>query len=109
MEEQVRQLTSLADVLIFGSSCEACSFILLDYLSSGRPIVCSDYPTMMELAGDAALYVDPLSPQAWKRAMLETLAGGEPVRRRAERAVARARCFSWEECAARTFEALTQW
>lgn len=45
---------------------------LLEYAAAGRPILASDLPAVRELVADGrtALLVDPLAPEAWRRAIL---------------------------------------
>ncbi len=44
---------------IFSSTCENCPNILLEYLASRRPVLCSHYGPMPEFANDAVVYFDP--------------------------------------------------
>ncbi|WP_438462256.1 glycosyltransferase family 4 protein [Marinomonas sp. PE14-40] len=46
---------------IFSSSCECCPNILLEKMSSGVPILCSDVAPMPEFGGDALHYFNPRS------------------------------------------------
>jgi len=107
--EDLPDLLRRAEALLFGSTCECCPFILLEYLAAGRPIVCSDKPPMPELAGEGALYVPALEPAAWAEALHRLF--GEPGlgEALAVRAQARSRALDWESAARRTYAALTEW
>ncbi|MBQ7393637.1 MAG: glycosyltransferase family 4 protein [Lentisphaeria bacterium] len=48
-----------ARALVFASSCECCPNILLEMMSSGRPIFSSSIPPMPEIGGHAVVYFDP--------------------------------------------------
>jgi glycosyltransferase involved in cell wall biosynthesis len=48
-----------ADIGLFASSCENMPIILLEKMSFGLPILCSNRGPMIEVAGDAAIYFDP--------------------------------------------------
>ena len=63
----------------------------------------SNAASIPEVAGGAAILVDPLDTAALARALLE--AAGSPERRRdmRERGLARARQFSWGRAAADTY------
>lgn len=98
-----------AAVLLFASTCEACPNILLEYLSAGRPVLCSDAAPMPEFGGDAVRYVPPTDPDAWAKGMKEL--AGDPAARQtlADRARRRATQYSWEKTAAATLDVLTAW
>jgi len=46
-----------AEMLVFPSSYEGFGAPVLEALASGCPVVCSDLPSLREIAGDAAVYV----------------------------------------------------
>ncbi len=46
---------------IFSSTCENCPNILLEYLASERPIMCSNWEPMPEFSGDATIFYNPKS------------------------------------------------
>ena len=54
---------------VFQSTCENCPNALIEALSAGVPIACSNAGVMPEIAGDAALYFDPYDPQDISRAL----------------------------------------
>lgn len=51
-----------ARALIFASSCECCPNILLEKMSAGKPLFCSNIQPMPEFGGDAPYYFDPYTP-----------------------------------------------
>lgn len=54
-------LYKMSKALIFASSCECCPNILLEMLSFGKPIFCSDKQPMPEFGEDVVIYFDPYS------------------------------------------------
>ncbi len=54
---------------------------VLEALAHGAPLVCSDLPAHREIAGDGALFVDPLDPAAIAAALLR-IDGDEALRAR---------------------------
>ncbi len=48
---------------IFASDCENCPNILLEYLASGTPILCSNYEPMPEFGRKFVTYFDPTDPE----------------------------------------------
>jgi glycosyltransferase involved in cell wall biosynthesis len=55
----IADLYALADALVLPSASEGFGIPLLEAALHRLPIVCSDIPTLRELAGDAATYVAP--------------------------------------------------
>ena len=95
----------MTPMVLAPSMAEGFGFPLLEAMSSGTPVVTSREGATAEVAGDAALLVDPLSPAAIAGAARRLL--GEPDLRRelVERGRARVREFSWERAAAGTRDA----
>jgi len=58
-EPLVNDLYRLADLLLLPSLDEGFGIPLLEAAAHRLPIICSDLPALRDLAGDAALYVDP--------------------------------------------------
>ncbi len=71
-------------------------------MACGVPVVCSGTSSLPEVAGDAALLVDPTDVQALARAMERVLADETLRATLRARGLERARRFSWEEAAAAT-------
>ena len=66
------------------------------------PVACSRAASLPEVAGDAALYFDPLSTEGMA-ASIARLAGDAALRADLrERALTRARTFTWERTARQT-------
>jgi glycosyltransferase involved in cell wall biosynthesis len=77
---------------------------VLEAMAAGTPVITSGRSALPEVAGDAAVLVDPWDTEALGTA-LRLLAGDEELRRDwAWRGMARARLFSWEQAAKQTWE-----
>lgn len=107
--ELVPELVKGASMLIFGSTCETSPFILLEYLAAGAPIISSDAPPMPEFGGEACRYVNALSPEAWRDALIEISADSRKAEALGKAALERTRLYSMDACAAKTLEALSIW
>jgi glycosyltransferase involved in cell wall biosynthesis len=78
---------------------------LIEALACGTPSLAGDRTSLPEVAGDAALLVDPEDPDAIARA-LDRLLADEALRRDLRtRGPARARRFTWRACAEATLAA----
>lgn len=95
-----------AAVFLYPSNMEAFPIPVTEALASGTPLVTSNAYGLSELAGDAALLVDPRNPGEIADAVLRLLC--EPGLREELRAkaVLRSRLFNWEECARKTLAIL---
>ena len=91
-----------AEFFVYPSIYEGFGMPILEAMACGTPVITSNVSSMPEVAGDAALLVDPLDVDEIAAKMLE-LAGSTELRGRLREAgLARAGRFTWEETARRT-------
>jgi glycosyltransferase involved in cell wall biosynthesis len=84
-----------ARAMLCPSLFEGFGMPVLEAMWCGCPVVCSNTTSLPEVAGDAALTVDPRSPEALADALARAL-GDEAVRRQlVARGLERAALFSW--------------
>jgi glycosyltransferase involved in cell wall biosynthesis len=107
-DEDLAGLYSGAQALVFPSLFEGFGFPVLEAMACGTPVICSNTSSLPEVAGQAALLVDPQDGQALLRAMLRVQA--EPALRAelAERGLSRVRQFSWRRAAEATLAVLEE-
>ncbi|HSM08654.1 MAG TPA: glycosyltransferase family 1 protein [Gemmatimonadota bacterium] len=97
---------SAADLFLYPSNLEAFPIPLTEAMTCGTPIVTSDANGLIEIAGDAALRVDPTDPAAIADATRSVLGDSELAARLSERGLARSSMFSWDRCARQTLDVL---
>ncbi len=96
-----------ADLFAFPSSCETFGISLLEAMSAGLPIACSDRGPMPELLQDAGIYFNPEDPYSIKDS-LEILLKNEVLRKNlGTKAHSLSKKYSWERCAHETFSFLS--
>ena len=100
--EDLPLLYAAATVFAFPSSYEGFGMPLLEAMACGTPTVTSNVSSLPEVAGDAALLVDPRSPEALAEALRRLLTDTELRAELRQRGLAQARRFDWTESAART-------
>ncbi len=103
-EADLPALYSAATLFVFPSLYEGFGLPVLEAMACGVPVICSNTSSLPEVAGDAALLVDPTDIQALATAMadlLEDKARWEGMREKGLRQAAR---FSWEQTAAITLD-----
>jgi glycosyltransferase involved in cell wall biosynthesis len=95
-----------AEALVYPSLYEGFGLPVLEALASGTPVLTSDVSALPEVAGDAALLVDPGDVESIADG-LRRLSEDETLRKRlAEAGPRRAAGFTWDEAARRTAEVL---
>jgi glycosyltransferase involved in cell wall biosynthesis len=97
-----------ADALLFPSWIEGFGLPLLEAMACGTPVVTSGRSAMAEVAGPAAVYVDPADPREIASGVRTLLADPELRERLVRLGRERAARFSWDRAAAATSTALLQ-
>lgn len=88
---------SNAVVNLFASECENCPNILLEAMSSGRPVLCSDAGPMPEFGGDGVMYFDPTDPATLLRGLKQLLSSESLQNEFAKRALEITRARPWNK------------
>ena len=88
-----------ASLFVFPSLYEGFGLPVLEAMACGVPVVCSDASSLPEVAGDAALPVDPLDTGGLAEAMARALEDAELRREMTAKGIARAARFTWEQAA----------
>jgi len=97
-DPQLKWAYERAAGLLYTSRCEGFGLPLLEAMSLGCPVVASNTSSMPEVAGDAAIYVEPADPESIRAGVERCLAEGRGGAS-GERLKARAALFSWDTCA----------
>jgi glycosyltransferase involved in cell wall biosynthesis len=99
---------SLSDLFLYPSNMEAFPIPITEAMACGKAIVTSAANGLREIAGDAALLVDPSDADAVAGAVRLVLEDSALRQRLQEKALERSRAFSWESCARQTLETLEE-
>lgn len=99
--EEKECLYAGADVLVFPSLYEGFGFPVLEAARYGTPVVTSRVSSLPEVAGQAALLVDPLEVDEIAEAILQLLHDPELRSELVERGYERLKEFDWKETAAK--------
>jgi glycosyltransferase involved in cell wall biosynthesis len=95
-------LYSLARVCVYPSLFEGFGLPVAEAMACGCPVVTSNLSSLPEVAGDAALLVDPASAEEIADAIASLWCHEEQRLDLAARGIARARGFTWERTARET-------
>jgi glycosyltransferase involved in cell wall biosynthesis len=101
-------LYSGARAFVYPSLYEGFGFPVLEAMACGTPVICANTSSLPEVAGDAALLVDPTDTAALSAAIERVLA--EPALRAelAAKGKAQVQKFSWQRAAEETLAVLRQ-
>ncbi|MGC8719916.1 MAG: glycosyltransferase family 4 protein [Thermodesulforhabdaceae bacterium] len=103
-DEELAALYSGAHFLVYPSLYEGFGLPVLEAMACGCPVICSSTSSLPEVAGDAALYIDPHNAGDLAGKM-ELLLDDEPMRQDlVHRGLLRAAEFSWEKVAEKTLQ-----
>lgn len=101
--EDLPAIYSAADVVVFASSCENQPIILIEAMSAGLPIACSNMGPMPEVLGDAGVYFAPEDPGSIANALYKLMISPDLRSDLAQKAYERAKGYSWRLCSDQTF------
>jgi glycosyltransferase involved in cell wall biosynthesis len=93
-----------ASVFAFPSLDEGFGMPVLEAMAAGVPVITSNRSALPEVAGDAALLVDPDDSAALGQSLRELTINVDLCRELARRGTARARMFTWEKAVRETWD-----
>jgi glycosyltransferase involved in cell wall biosynthesis len=100
-QETLVSLYNSAVALVFPSFSEGFGLPVLEAMACGTPVVASNIGSLLEIAGDAALLVDPANVNGIAQAMLAVISNERLRQSLRTKGFERASMFSWEETARR--------
>ncbi|HTI43880.1 MAG TPA: glycosyltransferase family 1 protein [Vicinamibacterales bacterium] len=103
-DETLAALYRLASLFVFPSLYEGFGLPPLEAMASGTPVVTSNVSSLPEVAGDAAVLVDPYDVSSIVEGMRRVLSDSALANELRRKGLIRARDFSWERSVARTHE-----
>jgi glycosyltransferase involved in cell wall biosynthesis len=93
-DEELARLYRGAALVVYPSRFEGFGMPITEAMASGAPVVASAHPSLDEACGDAAVRVDPESPEAIAEGIVRALERREEL---VARGLAHARRFTWAE------------
>jgi glycosyltransferase involved in cell wall biosynthesis len=97
---------SLADLYLYPSNLEAFPIPLTEAMACGTPILTSNVNGLKEIAGDAALLIDPSDTELIANGMARILSNSELRESLSRKGLERSSLFSWDLCAKSTLALL---
>jgi glycosyltransferase involved in cell wall biosynthesis len=105
-QEDLPAIYSLSDLFLYPSHVEAFPIPITEALACGTPIVTSEANGLIEIVGDAAILIDPNKSYEIAKGVNSILSDPELRSDLSQRALERAKRYSWEKCAQKTLEIL---
>lgn len=104
-DREVAYFYSQAEVFVYPSYYEGFGLPVLEAMSLGAPVVTSNTSSLPEVAGDAALLIDPRDPIQLAEAILKVISDSQLRHLMVKKGKERAKLFSWEKTARETINA----
>ena len=107
-QEDLPLFLSAADVFFFPSLFEGFGIPVVEAMACGCPVICSKTTSLPEVTGEAALMFDPLNVAEMAARLEQVLLNESVAESLREKGFQRAKDFSWEKCAAETWQILVE-
>ena len=102
--EDMPAIYNLAGLCVYPSLYEGFGLPILEAMSCGCPVIASKTSSMPEVAGDAAILVNPYEEKEISDAMYKVLTNDKLKRSLIKKGLKRVKKFSWEKTAEKTLE-----
>jgi glycosyltransferase involved in cell wall biosynthesis len=99
---------NLADVFVLPSLCEGFGIPVIEAMACGTPVVTSHSSCLPEVAGGAAVLVDPSSAESIAAGIRRVVEDAVSRKQLRQKGLARARDFSWERAARQALDVFHQ-
>lgn len=103
-DEDLSALYSGAKAFIFPSLQEGFGLPILEAMQCGTPVISSNATSLPEVAGEAAILINPYDKDELSQAMLNLLSDENLRNELTQKGLERAKQFSWSKCAQETVE-----
>jgi glycosyltransferase involved in cell wall biosynthesis len=101
---ELPSIYSMASIFLYPSLRESFGIPILEAMACGVPVITSNTSSMPEVAGDAALTVDPYNPEAIADALYTLINNPVLKQQLIDLGLQRSKQFSWENNATKTLE-----
>lgn len=107
-DQDLPEIYRQASVFVYPSCYEGFGFPVLEAMAKGVPVITSNISSLPEVAGDAAILIDPADPKELTRQIETVLSDNVRAAQLKQAGLKRARQFSWERTARETVSIFDQ-
>ncbi len=105
-EDEKQALFQNCEAFIFCSLYEGFGLPILEAFHYKKPIIASRHSSLPEVAGDAAIYVDPYDVESIEKGLLQISHNPKKIKKMVKAGSERLKRFSWEAAAKKTLRVL---
>jgi len=106
--DKLAEVYQKADLFLFPTLYEGFGLPVLEAFANGVPVICSDIPVLREIAGNAAVFVNPANPFEIATFVFAVLKDAKMQKYLIKEGRERLKLFSWEKCAQETIRILEE-
>jgi len=103
-EQELAALYKGSEVFVYPSLYEGFGMPVLEAMACGAPVITTTAGSIPEVAGEAALFVDPKNPEEISHAILRIITDAELRNRMIEQGLEQSKRFSWADTARQVME-----
>lgn len=107
-ESELTELMRNADIFLFTTFFEGFGIPIIEAMASRVPVITSNITSMPEVAGKAALCVDPHNPSEISAALSKIINDRQLRQKLVSKGLTRAAFFSWNNAAKKTLEIIKE-
>lgn len=107
--QELPSIINQAIALVFPSLWEGFGLPVLEAMACGTPVITSNISSLPEVAGDAAILINPYNTEEITDAMQTIINDSETRKQLSQQGIKRADQFSWEKTGMATVEILKQY
>lgn len=106
--QELTKIVAAADVFVFVPYFEGFGIPLVEAMQSGVPIISGNLTSLPEVAGDAALYCDPMSVESIAEKIIELTSDQKLQSELIQKGLERAKLFTWDNAAQKVWEVIIE-
>ena len=101
-DEELADTYRAADLLVHPSRYEGFGLQIIEAMACGTPVISSNGGSLPEVAGDAAILLDPMDTQGFADAIVRVLTNPDIAADMRQKGITQAAQFTWEAAAKKT-------